>query len=268
MRRWIVGNLSVRRVVTGLLFVYGLLLAFAWLVADRLIYQPHPASYTDDAGVLHLHPSDGALIAARFSERPKAQRVVLFSHGNAEDLGDVAPLVDILARHGLDVLAYDYEGYGTSTGTPSEAHLQADILAAYEHLTVTRKIAPANIIVYGRSRGSGPRGLLASTHPVGGLILESAFKSPFRVITRVRLLPWDPFPNLERLGKVKCPVLVIHAEHDGLIAFSQGKALFEAAPEPKLSAWMPSAGHADIPFVDRDAYDAAIDAFLARLSTR
>ncbi len=81
----------------------------------------------------------------------------------------------------------------------------------------------------------------------------------------MRLLPWDPFPNLERIAKVRCPVLVVHAEHDELIPFSQGRALFDAAPEPKSWAWLPAAGHADIPFVDRDAYEAAIEAFLASL---
>jgi fermentation-respiration switch protein FrsA (DUF1100 family) len=269
VRTWVIGDLSLRRVISGFAFIYVALAGFAWLVSDRLVFRPHPSSYVDGADAIRLHPKDGATVAARFGEAlgGPARAVVLYSHGNAEDLGDVKPLLEILRHHQLDVLGYDYEGYGTSSGAPSEAHLESDILAAYEHLTIGRKIDPKRIVVYGRSVGSGPSVWLASTHPVGGLVLESAFASPFRVVTRVRLLPWDPFPNLERMASLKCPVLVIHAEHDELIPFSQGRALFAAAPEPKTFAPMTNAGHADIPFVDEAAYGAAISAFFERFST-
>jgi hypothetical protein len=266
LERYVVGELSLRRVFTGIVFIYGAVTLFAWLAADRLIFQPHPSSYRDDASVFRLRTKDGASLAATTMKARggPARAVVLYSHGNAEDLGDVRPLLATLAHHAVDVLAYDYEGYGTSTGAPSEARLEADILAAYEHLTKDEHVPPAKIVVYGRSVGSGPSVWLASTHEVGGLVLESAFTSPFRVVTRVRLLPWDPFPNLERIGRVKSPVLIVHAENDRLIPFSQGRALFEAAPEPKRFATMPTAGHGDVPITDRDAYDAAVEGFFAR----
>jgi abhydrolase domain-containing protein 17 len=267
-RRWIVGELSVRRVVTGAAFVYGSVCALALVLGDRLLFRPHEAGYADARGIEKLPSTHGARISARLFERRNAASgglTVLYSHGNAEDLGDVESLVGPLRDLGLDVFAYDYQGYGTSEGEPSEKRVYDDVDAAYRHLVEKRGVAPARIVVYGRSLGSGPSVKLASERPVAALVLEAAFTSAFRVATKVRVLPWDRFENIERISAVRCPVFVVHGERDDLVPISMGRALFAAAPAPKAALWLENASHGDIPLREPEVYASKLAAFLASL---
>ncbi len=261
-KRLLVGELSVNRLVKSLAFIYGSLAAFGYFASDRLLFQPHAASYAPGADVEMLDAGGGTHIAVRYLQTPGAPYTILFSHGNGEDLGDVEPLLDQLRGMNLSVLAYDYEGYGLSEGAPSEKRLYADIDTAYRYLTERRGIPPRAIIAYGRSLGGGPATDLASREPLGGLVLESTFTSVFRVITRVPLFPGDKFQNLAKLRRVRCPVLVMHGRRDRLIPFHHGKALFDAVPGPKRRLWVDDADHGDVPIVAEAAYREAIHDFL------
>ena len=98
----------------------------------------------------------------------------------------------------------------------------------------------------GFSIGTGPATELAATKPVGGLVLQAPYLSAPRIVTKVRVLPIDPFPNLKRIGKVKCPLTVIHGTDDSVIPFAQGKELFGLAPEPKRFVAVEGADHNDL----------------------
>jgi fermentation-respiration switch protein FrsA (DUF1100 family) len=125
-------------------------------------------------------------------------------------------------------------------------------------------VQPNRIIAFGRSVGSGPACDLASRHPVAGVILESAFTSAFRVMTGVRVLPFDKFDNLRKIKSVRCPVLIIHGTEDSVISFSHGKKLFAAANEPKQAIWVQGANHNDVAFIGGTPYSDSLKAF-ARL---
>ena len=262
MKRWIVGEISPRRFLGSALFLYASLALFALLGADRLLYRPYPTAYVDTDTTIKLTTASGARISAVFSATPGARYTVLYSHGSAEDLDDIGYLVDEIRDLGLDVLAYDYEGYGTSEGAPSERGIYEDIDAAYRYLTEVRGIAPERVILYGRSLGSGPAVDLASRADVGGLVLESAFTSAFRVATRVRLLPWDQFDNLGKMPRVRCPVLVLHGTADPLVKLRQAQQLFKAAKGPKLALWIEGAGHGDVTHLAGPRFGASMRALL------
>ncbi len=269
-KRWkriLWGDLSGSRLLKSAAFIYGSLWLFGVLGSDRVLYQPHPSSYAGDPSILRLEAAGGATTAARYLPGPGGRDpyTILYSHGNAEDLGDVAPLLERLEALGFAVLAYDYGGYGESTGAPSEERLLQDIDAAYAHLTEERGVPPGRIIAYGRSLGGGPSVDLASRRPLGGLILESTFVSVFRVVTRVPLFPGDRFKNLDKMERVTCPVLVMHGRADTLIPFHHGEALFAAARGPKRSLWVDQAGHNDLLLTAEDAYDQAITDFVRLL---
>jgi fermentation-respiration switch protein FrsA (DUF1100 family) len=165
------------------------------------------------------------------------------------------------------VFAYDYQGYGTSEGKPSERHAYADEDAAYNFLVHSMHIQPNRIIPFGRSVGGGPAADLASRRPVAGLILESAFTSAFRVITRVSVLPFDRFDNLRKIKSVHCPVLIIQGTRDSVINTSHGRELFAAANEPKQALWVQGADHNDVAFVGGARYSDSLKEF-ARLIQR
>lgn len=182
----------------------------------------------------------------------KSKVTILFSHGNAEDIGMIYEWFCHFSREmRVNLLAYDYEGYGKTSGTPSEQSCYEDVDAAYQFLTETLHTPSENIILYGRSLGSGPSCYLAEklnkqNVKIGGLILQSPLLSIFRVAFNFRFtLPGDLFPNIDRIGNVNCPVFVVHGTKDEVIPFWNGEDLFMAAPVlwRAKPLWVSGGGH-------------------------
>ena len=163
----------------------------------------------------------------------RGKKAIIRCHGNAEDALSTLDMLEPLAEAGYTVASVDYPGYGLSDGSPDEEGCYRNVHRLYDWLIEKRGFKPEDIIIDGFSIGTGPATELAATRPCGGLILEAPFLSAPRAVTRVRLLPVDPFPNLKRIGAVKCRVLMIHGTSDRVIPYSQGQALFKLANEPK-----------------------------------
>jgi len=250
-------------VLLSAVLLYAGLCLLAYLSSDGMIFLPPPATYRDAAEILKLSTPDGAQVSAVHLVNPLAEYTILYSHGNAEDLGLVAPLLARLRDWGFGVFAYDYRGYGTSAGRPSERAAYEDVDAAYAYLTGAGGIPARRIIAYGRSVGSGPAVDLAARRPLAGLVLESGFVSAFRVLTRIPLLPFDKFRNIGKMARVSCPVLVMHGTVDEVIPFSHGRTLFRAAREPKRFLWVEGAGHNDFTLIAGERQRQALQAFAA-----
>jgi len=244
--------------------VYLLLNLYAFLITDKLIFQPQHPGYRSLPGEVRIPTADRQSLNAVFLESPNASHTLLFSHGNAEDLSNVLPFMQQFQQAGISVLMYDYRGYGTSDGQPSTRNAKQDVAAAYRWLVEEKKIAPSSIIAHGRSLGGGIAVWLAANHEVGGLIVESSFVSTIRVKTRWPLLPWDKFNSLKAMKKVRCPVLLMHGTDDQIIPFWHAEKLFKAAPEPKYHLWIVNGRHNDYAYVAGDAYLETIRTFLQK----
>jgi fermentation-respiration switch protein FrsA (DUF1100 family) len=267
LRKLLIGELSWKRLVRSLLFIYTFFALYVFFRADSMIFLPQSASYPDTKTSLKLSVTQTEQISAIYLPNSQATHTLLYIHGNAEDLGDIRPLLDRLHSWNFSVFAYDYRGYGTSNGNPSERNAYQDADAAYSYLTQQLKIPPEQIIVYGRSVGGGSAVDLVTRHPVGGLILESTFTSAFRVVVPFPILPFDKFSNLDKLRKVHCPVLVMHGQADQTIPIQHGQRLYEAAPEPKMSLWVAEAGHNDFAWVAGERYQKTLVAFQRLVET-
>jgi abhydrolase domain-containing protein 17 len=266
-RQLIARDLSWYRLMRSLLFIYTLVAIFIFVRSDSLIFMPQPVSYQDTTDILKLPVTHNEQISAVYLPNSQAGFTVLYIHGNAEDLGDIRPVLARLHRQGFSVFAYDYRGYGTSNGTPGEANAYRDAEVAYTYLTKQLNIPADRIIVYGRSLGGGSATEIATRYPVAGLILESTFTSAFRLFMPFPLLPFDKFTNLDKLKKVHCPVLVMHGQADRLIPIQQGRSLYEAASEPKMSLWVADAGHNDFADVAGDRYRQTLLSFQQLVKT-
>jgi fermentation-respiration switch protein FrsA (DUF1100 family) len=247
--------------------IYLLLNLFALLISDRLLFQPQAPSYTHLPYEVKIATADGERINAVWLEIPGAKQTLLFSHGNAEDLGRVLPFIEQFHALGYSVLMYDYRGYGTSEGRPSYRKIHRDADAAYRWLVEEKKVPPESIIAHGRSLGGAVAIWTAAHHDVGGLIVESSFASAFRVKTVVPLLPWDKFNSIKAMKQVRCPVLVMHGTADSTLPFWHGKAIFNAAPAPKQHFWIKDGEHNNYAYVAEQSYFDSIQAFLASLTT-
>ncbi|HWR36886.1 MAG TPA: alpha/beta hydrolase [Clostridia bacterium] len=280
--------------ITIVVFVY-LGIAVMALFSDRILFQPQRSTYRDDrfptlrgasqsspkasaVQVIKLHSQTrGArptTITAIYLPNSGATHTLLFSHGNAEDLGDDLPILEMFRDAGFAAFAYDYRGYGTSEGRSSEPTIYSDADAAYEYLTRNLNVPPARIIAFGRSLGSAAAihtaaesrpassaNRSASDSPVAGLIVEAPFLSAFRVLTRVPLLPWDKFRNLSKIRRIHVPILVIHGRKDGIVPFWHGERIYRQANPPKQHLWIDRAGHNDVLYIAGPQYLRAIRSF-------
>ena len=127
----------------------------------------------------------------------KTRFCILFSHGNAADLGHMSSFyLSLGTRINCNIFSYDYSGYGVSSGKPSEKNLYSDIDAAWHALRTRYGISPENIILYGQSIGTAATIDLASRYEVGAVILHSPLMSGIRVLFNTkRTWFFDAFPR-------------------------------------------------------------------------
>jgi fermentation-respiration switch protein FrsA (DUF1100 family) len=258
----------IRTVIQVLLFsgaCYLLLNLYAAAISDRLIFAPRESSYRHLPKEVRITVADGAEINAVYLEHPDPVCTILFSHGNAEDLGNVVPFMTQFHEKGCSVLMYDYRGYGTSDGYPSTAGAKKDAMAAYRWLVEEKRIDPATIVSHGRSLGGAVAVWLAANAQVGGVITEISFTSAFRVKTRWKLLLTDKFDSLRSIRNINCPLLVIHGTEDAIIPFWHARKVFDAAADPKRHLWIEGGDHYDYVFIDEAAYFDAIERFIDEL---
>ena len=247
----------------GFIFIMGILIylgftLLAHFLSEKIIFQPQLSSYEDTNQIIKLNLSNGVQISAVHLPNPQARYTILFSHGNAEDIGSALPTLEKLKAMGFSVFAYDYQGYGTSSGLPSEQNAYYDAEAAYNYLVDNLGVPADRIIAHGRSLGGAVAVDLAQKRPVGGLIIESSFITAYRVVTRIPLFPFDKFKSISKIKQVRCPVLVIHGRRDQVIPFSHGEKLFLEANEPKASFWVDEADHNNLFQVAGNSYEKAL----------
>ena len=234
---------KVRKILFSVLRIAVLVLVIGMLGINYLMFHPVKGGYdASTAGYVDIGTNGvkvAAIVLGSGRGSPPSQglrrgkKAIIRCHGNAEDAEGTLWALRNLIFDGYTVASVDYPGYGLSDGSPDEKGCYRNVHRLYDWLVETRGFKPEDIVVDGFSIGTGPATELAATRPCGGLILEAPFLSAPRVVTRVRILPIDPFPNAKRIGDVKCRVLMIHGTKDSIIPYSQGQALFKLANEPK-----------------------------------
>ena len=175
------------------------------------------------------------------SDAPNGSTVLML-HGNAGTLVDLAPEAEMLRRRGFDILLVDYRGYGRSGGrTLDEATLRLDGAAALAYLTAERAIAPDKIALFGFSLGTVVAAELAVAAPCRAVALVAPLASARR--QALKRFPWMPallldgmrnrFDTQAKIGRANCPVMVVHGTADTVIPFAEGRAVYDAARQPK-----------------------------------
>jgi hypothetical protein len=206
---------------------------------DRLL-SATPASWDLAYEDVFLSAEDGVKLHGWYIPRQGSKRVLLFMHGNAGNISHRGESIAVFHRLGLNVLIFDYRGYGQSQGEPSERGLYQDAAAAWHYLIETRGSDSEDIILFGRSLGGAVAAKLASEVQAGGVILESTFSSArdvagslFPILSRLIVLRYG-FDTAGYLKGVACPVLVLHSREDDIIPFYLGEKVYQAASEPKV----------------------------------
>lgn len=242
-------------------------------VLERL-FHPRPewsgVFGTTPAEDVSIDVGEGVQIGGRLHTASKTAPTLLFFHGNGEIVADYDDMGPVYNRMGINFFPVDYRGYGRSSGSPTVRAMMTDCHAifGFARRLLNERGYSRTLILMGRSLGSASVLELAATHPeaVDGLIVESgfAYASPL-----LRLLGIDPerigfreaqgFRNIDKIALFRAPTLIIHAERDHIIPFSDGEALYAASRAPdKTLLRIPGADHNDIFLRGMTPYLAAV----------
>ena len=228
--------------------VYLALVVFVYLFQSRLLYLPniggHGLSATPaDIGLafeeVRFSTRDGASLHGWFIPAPGAQHVVLHCHGNGGNISHRLDSIRLFHDLGLSVFIFDYRGYGQSAGRPDEEGTYRDAEAAWKYLLDARSFAAGQIVVHGHSLGAAVAAQLVRGRQPAALILESPFTSIADVASRhywflpVRWLSRFEYPTAAFVRDVRSPILIVHSQHDEIIPFAHGRAVYEQANEPR-----------------------------------
>ena len=247
---------------------YALLCVALYFMQSSLIFYPRPNDAQlrrDNEGRRVEIRSAGATVEGWWVENPAAtsEAVLLYFGGNAEDVLYMAGTISKLNVRRL--LVVNYRGYGRSTGKPGQDALYEDGRAVYEHV-LERGVRPEQIVVMGRSLGSGVATMLAGTHPVRATILITPFESLNSVAAShypyfpVRFLLRHPFPSMQWAVQAHAPALILAAQRDFVIPPAHARCLAKAwGGEVELHV-LTEVGHNDIEM--HPDYYRSINAFV------
>ena len=258
----------------------GLALVLLWFLQRSMIYFPF-GSVPDPVAVglsdvepVTIATSDGETLRGWWvpamplggTDAAPALGTIIVFNGNAGNRGYRAELALRLRARGLNVLLFDYRGYGGSTGRPSEGGLAEDARAIRTYTLSRPGVDSSRVVYFGESLGAAVAIELAAGAPPAALVLRSPFTSlgdvgqlhyPFLPVKR---LLRDRFPSLERMPRIACPVVVVAGSNDSIIPIAQSRAIFDAARGPKSWTVIEGADHNDAALVHGSAViDAALD---------
>ncbi len=243
-------------------------------LSRRFLYYPGPLpthmpppAWAGNAKEIWMECEDGVRIHGLWWPEPEGAPVILFFHGNAQEVYSWSLIHRELAPTGCRLLLIDYHGYGKSGGEPHEAGLYLDGKASLEWLD-DMGVDDGDIVVFGKSLGGAVACEIAQGRGFKALVLESTFTSLAGVARK--LFPFFPpgvpigevYDSITKIAHVRCPILVIHGEMDELIPVGEGLDLYAAAPEPKELYLVPGAGHNDVSLVAGSEYARRIASFL------
>ncbi|HEX8193678.1 MAG TPA: alpha/beta fold hydrolase [Allosphingosinicella sp.] len=245
-------------------------------LSPRFIFRPERLESADPrrwqvAGEeIAFAAADGSRLSGWWVPPPgDAAPVVLLVHGRSGNIATRAGIVRRLAADGFGVLAFDYRGYGASTGSPSEEGLAEDAVAARTWLA-RKRIRSRRIVIVGQSLGNPAAAIAAGSRPAAGLVLVSPFTSlPDAGAARFAPFGWLPWPVnrfdvTAPLSRVTAPVLLVAARGDETVPRENALALRAAVPR---AGWIEEEGGHD-GLLARVVASGRLQAFVRAATTR
>jgi pimeloyl-ACP methyl ester carboxylesterase len=194
-----------------------------------------------------IENSLGSRLPVYYLQHPDSAFTIICSHGNSSDIGHmVYKAMDLVLYLGVNVLLYEYTGYGLSSGgRPTEQTAYSDIRAAFAYVTEHLRVPWHKVILYGQSLGSGPTIDLAAEVPVGGVILHSPFASVLLILAKTQTSSpsFDIFRNIMKIGKLKCPVFYLHGTEDRVVPIRNCEWLYSSTHYKYPPWWVEGGDH-------------------------
>lgn len=233
----------IKKIIITVFIFLSILLFFAWIkldfIIEKLLFQPtkldkdYVFTFNHAFEELFLYPDKDVVINALHFKVKEPRGVILYFHGNRDNLQRWGKISSEIGHYfHYDIFVVDYRGYGKSVGIRSEEAINNDALFCYNY--IKNNYAPKEIIIYGRSLGTGVAACLAAQTKPDKLILETPYHSVKDLIEGYfSLISVDSkthykFASFEHLQHVNCPILIIHGNKDEVVPYASGKKLFNS----------------------------------------
>jgi len=273
---------KVMEIIISAVTIYLILLVFVFVFQRKIIYQPYKLdknfvfpNYVPALEEVFIPCEDGLTINGLFAPGDKSKPVIVIFHGNAGDMTHRDFLLRVFNNElSHTVLLIDYHGFGKSEGTPTEKNLYLDGNASLQWLREEKDIKPEEVVLFGKSLGSGVAVELAKKNIFKGIILETPFASiasaaryhfPYNCFP-VNLLVVDKYDNLSKIKRIHAPLLLVHGTQDTIVNKKESEKLFKKSLRPKKLYLVEGADHNDIQFVQPQKYWNKISEWIAELS--
>ena len=219
---------------------------------------------------LTIDTTDGEHLRGWVMRATAPRANVVYFHGNGANLSNWSPILASIVQRGYSVFAFDYRGYGQSTGHPTERGLYRDVDAVVKQAWMGES-ASVPTIYWGRSLGATMAAYAATVRPPDGMILESGFATAraavrgSAVLLVLSFFSSYRFPTAEFANHADRPVLVMHGDRDSVIPFALGRELFDTLTVPKQFVVIEGGDHNDAVPREARAYWSAVDRFTGEL---
>ncbi len=262
--KWIIG------IVIVLAVLYALVCIAYYKYQEKIIFHPQKIGldfvydYPIPFEEFNLPTKNKDTLNAVICQQENPKGVIIYFHGNASHIFDLGWMAKQMYDLGYDILIYDYRSYGKSTGKLTEKTLFSDAKLMYDQLTEKYNYNSKDIIIYGRSIGSGIAVKLASVVEAKMLVLETPYASlldlgkyytPYLPYKKLMRFPLD---SEKHIKKAKMPTYIFHGTADKIVPYASGKQLAEASPNLVEFISIEGANHND--FYDYPLYGEKIRA--------
>ena len=258
----------LKTVVAVVVLLYVMIGASLHFLQEKILFLPtvleqdYQYEFNYPFEELFLKPEDGVSLNAIHFKVDNPKGVILYFHGNAGDLSRWGTIAEYLVSKDYDVLIIDYRTYGKSKGKLSEAAFYRDAQYCFDYLLQT--YSEDDIIIYGRSLGTGIATYLASKNNPKQLILETPYysildvaKHRFPIFPVATLLKYK-FPSNEFIVDVECPIAIIHGTEDSVVPYSSAERLYSVSPSDHTN-FVTIDGGSHNNLVDFELYRTTID---------
>jgi pimeloyl-ACP methyl ester carboxylesterase len=242
----------------SLILAYSVLLSLGYMLQRSFILHPKKLDktyvYTFDFKFEELNiPIEEGFVNAihAFTNNELKKGVILYFHGNADNLKRWGKVSSAFTSRGYDVVMMDYRGFGKSDGKATEKNMYSDAEKVYEYALKTYN--EKDIILYGRSIGSGVAAHLASIKKTKALFLETPFysiedvvKQKYPFILLVLSLEFQ-FPNYSKLDSIETPIHIFHGTKDKVVPYKSAQKLKSLLKDSDTFLTLEGAGHKNIP---------------------
>jgi uncharacterized protein len=254
--------MTTTQIILLVFVIYVAICFLVYFVQERFIFKPEKLDknfefkydgIADKFEELNFETEEGVNInGIRFyHDEPKG--LLIYFHGNTRSIKGWSKYAKDFTKSSYDVLMIDYRGFGKSTGKRSEENMNVDSQFIYNRMRAKFGYKEENIVIYGRSLGSGFACKLASNNKPKMLILDAPYYS-FSHLTN-RFLPFMPVTMLLRFSirtdiwirYVRCPIFIIHGTKDWLIPYSSSVRLSQLVPLASRLVPIYGGGHNNLP---------------------